>query len=372
VTRGSLRRSSVLLRRRGTEHGSWAELDPRGLLPPNPRRRRRAALQSERWHAGQPFVLSGTLEQVARAHGRAGLALGERLAAPAGLERWLAGEEHALAPRFVVAGPMGPSDDERDLAKLGVRAVPDGRELWMKAARLSPHVEDRSLRLRVSFGREGDDDASRDEAAHALVRELAVRVLPGAAALEADRELQAALERILRKPVLCTQHIAYWNAPNGGALFHHDAFDEDAEGGQRGVLFVQLEGRTAWLTLSIGDLAERVREFVVWFEEGDLPWLRAELDDPPGRFGELAALATDRRTLLRELALPGCGRFGPLVNRGPEFTSFLADAGHALFLSPGDALVLPNHGYERTAMHSVFCASPRTSYGVSTGLRARS
>ena len=58
-----------------------------------------------------------------------------------------------------------------------------------------------------------------------------------------------------------------------------------------------------------------------------------------------------------------------LVHRGPEFTTFLADAGHALVLHPGDALVLPNHGLTRTAMHAVFCGAPRPTHGLSLAIR---
>jgi hypothetical protein len=58
------------------------------------------------------------------------------------------------------------------------------------------------------------------------------------------------------------------------------------------------------------------------------------------------------------------------VNR-PETSAYLADAGHACVLRPGDVLLLPNHGLERTAMHSVWCASERPGYGLSLALRAR-
>jgi hypothetical protein len=71
----------------------------------------------------------------------------------------------------------------------------------------------------------------------------------------------------------------------------------------------------------------------------------------------------------KELGKPGCGRLGPLVGRGPEFTALLADAGHAFVLEPGDGIVLPNQGLECTCMHSVFCASQETTYGVSMAVR---
>ena len=59
------------------------------------------------------------------------------------------------------------------------------------------------------------------------------------------------------------------------------------------------------------------------------------------------------------------------MNRGPEFTSFLADAGHAYILEAGDAILLPNHGYTRTAMHSVFCASEEAGYSLSLAVRSK-
>jgi hypothetical protein len=184
------------------------------------------------------------------------------------------------------------------------------------------------------------------------------------------------VERFAAEPVLFTQHIAYWNGPEGGASFHHDAFAEDADAvagvGQLGVCYVQLSGSTAWLALSIADLGSRVREFAESLAEGALPWVRAQLF-PGARWARFEALVADDGALVTELALPGCGELGPLVNRGPEFTSFLADAGHAWILDPGDAILLPNHGLEhgleRTAMHSVFCAGDETGYALSLAIR---
>ena len=79
--------------------------------------------------------------------------------------------------------------------------------------------------------------------------------------------------------------------------------------------------------------------------------------------------ARDPQRLLRELGLPGCGRFAGLVNRGPEFTDFLTNAGHAAILEAGDVILLPNYGLARTAMHSVFCADDEPTYAVSAALR---
>src|SRR5262249_27405143 len=138
---------------------------------------------------------------------------------------------------------------------------------------------DDSLRVRVSFGRERIDDASGDLRRQRLVARLAETLFPETRLVADHRSLVPLIEGLVRDHVLFTQTIAYWNSPEGGALFHHDAFaqDEEAGPGQLGVCYVQLSGRTAWLALSTGDLAARVREFAAELADGSLPWVRAQL-----------------------------------------------------------------------------------------------
>ncbi len=85
------------------------------------------------------------------------------------------------------------------------------------------------------------------------------------------------------------------------------------------------------------------------------------------RFERLVAEPDD---LVQEPGHPGCGALGALVNRGPEFTGWLALHGHAAFLGPGDAILLPNHGLDRTCMHSVFCAGEERAFSLSVAVRA--
>jgi hypothetical protein len=151
-------------------------------------------------------------------------------------------------------------------------------------------------------------------------------------------------------------------------LFHHDAFAAAEENGQRGVLFVQLAGATAWLALSTMQLAKRVFEFAEQLT--DAPWIVEELA-PSGALDAVAAANGDPFALVDELGAPGQGRLGALVNHGPAFTSFLADLGHAVVLRAGDAILLPNHGWRATALHSVFCASSGPNFALSLGLRPR-
>lgn len=361
----------VELRRRGAWHGAWVELGRLGAgARPDP---------LERVRGGLPALLPGALAQLP---GRLAddleeaLVRAEDLARPGGLGRWLAERSHRLPAGLRAGGRLPLEDEERDVERIALSSG-DGADLWIKVSRLSAHPDDASLRMRFSFGREGDDDAAHDPERHRAVASLSARLLPEVRAVLDDPPLRRLLDSAWSSPVQPGQTIAYWNAPQGGALFHHDAFDEPRERRQLGVLFVQLVGRTAWLALDVATLAARVREFVGHLSDGELPWVREDLFGGPRGPGacsldlaQALQLARDDERLVRELAAPGCGALAPLVNRGPEFTAFLADAGHACLLRPGDVLLLPNEGLARTTMHSVFCASPDVTYGLSFGLRA--
>jgi hypothetical protein len=346
------------------------------------------ALLVNRWHACRPIVLPGFVKPFL-AEFAADIALREanreELSEPGGLRRFLAERAGDLEPAFAVLAKRATLfDPERDVERVLLESfAPNGQgrkieDLWLKAAWLSTHDSDASLRLRFSFGSERADDASRDILRQRVIGDLAARLLPETAVITEHPALVPLLEKCTGEAVLFTQHIAYWNAKSGGALFHHDAFAEDAlEDGawrQFGVCYAQLTGATAWLALSIEDLASRVLEFVEALDDGDMPWVRAQLCEgarPPisGGWERLLELARDPRACANEIALPGQGALGPLLNRGPEFTSFLADAGHAHVLEAGDVILLPNRGLHATCMHSVFCASEETGYSLSLAIR---
>lgn len=386
-------RERVALVRRGIDHGEWAELETTGLVPEV-----NADLHAwrQRWADARPILLRGQL--AGRVEAFAPL-LAER--AKLGAVLGQKGEQGAL--EMLIGAGLGRLDtafdaltqsDGRQLeASVGGDAEGDierrffthrdlpgpdgGADFWMKSQRLSRTEADRSGRIRLSFGAERVDDASHDDARHLAVAKLACALFPETELLRGDSDLLGLLEELdCPSPdaepmgdLFLTQDIAYWNAPNGGALMHHDAFDEDYESSQRAVVYGQLTGTTAWIALSTQELAARVTEFAELIEEGEMPWLRAALFRGTPGTSLLRKILKGGRFVFAELEKPGCGRLGRIVNRGPEFTSLLADAGHGFLVRAGDVLVLPNHGLDHTTMHSVFTASSETAYSLSLALR---
>ncbi len=364
----------VALHRRGVWHGDWAEL--REDLAPSDTFPLEARL-SQRWHEARPIVIRGLFTPTQGAEiGREREGLFEALAEVGGLRTFLRTVE--LSPQFELGVAQELADRERDIERHGftwrldpgASSTPVVSDLWAKSAWLSTHDGDRSLRLRVSFGAEGIDDGSRDHRRHRRVSELAASLFEEAEWLDSHEELRARIDGFAGEPTFLTQQIAYWNAPSGGARFHHDAFDEERLGGQLGVCYVQFGGVTAWLGLSNVDLAARVLEALEYMDEGELGWVRNALWPTGKSFDRALTLARNPRRCAREIMREGCGAFGGLVERGPEFTSLLADAGHGFLLGPGDAVLLPSHGFERACLHSVFCGSEEeVAYGLSSAIR---
>ncbi|MFT7670298.1 MAG: hypothetical protein ACI8X5_003006 [Planctomycetota bacterium] len=358
------------LTRRDHHHGSWAELDLSSFGVDPLRMGAESTLLKERWQAARPILLPGLFADFPEEEAQVGLAMAESLLEPGGLSNWLKQRKGPPPSDFAPATPE-PTSDERALEKISFERK-NGPALWTMSSRLSRVDNDASLRCRVSFGREVDDDASFDRDSHLDVTRLAEFALPGALRIDLDPGLGEILKTLVTDETYLTQHIAYWNAPNGGALMHHDAFAEENNGGQLGVVYTQLSGTTAWLCLSIEDLADRIEDYLEFLGEGGADWVRKALWPERRDLERLQARAHNRAAFLAELATPGCGRFGPLVNYGPDFSSFLADAGHAFFVRAGDSLLMPSHGLANCAMHSVFCASDERTYAISAALRSRS
>ena len=349
------------LTRRGRDHGHFVVLNDEEA----PLFDADSALK--RWRSARPTVLKGSFEE-AIPKATAGVELFQSLSEEPDLAAWSAQAElpGGLCPKHSQASFEDP---ERDLSKLIFTDPSEALgSAWAKLARLSTHPDDESLRLRIGFGQEGLDDASPILERQRLISELGKALLPGMEEICANRRVNSLLSKALKGPALLTQPLAYWNRPEGGALFHHDAFGENSPAGQRGVLYVQTHGETLWLALSIDDLVTRVSEMTDAMILGDLREIRESLYPNDG-LEPLLPILRDEELLREELGQPGCGKLSSLVNLGPSFTAWLADSGHACLLSPGDGILLPNHGVHHTCMHSVFCMSDHTTYAISMAIR---
>ncbi|MFK7742508.1 MAG: hypothetical protein AB8H80_19500 [Planctomycetota bacterium] len=219
------------------------------------------------------------------------------------------------------------------------------KDLWAKLAWITAEdPSDRSLRIRFSNGLDqleewlatGDHDASMGDL-------FALRTFPECAAMLTSEGLRTRLDRMIARPHRLSERIIYNNAPNGGAIFHHDA-----EPGQIGVVFAQLEGRTAWLTLPKRRLAALLNKRGY------------------GGGGKVEAHAIK--------ALDGCSEDDDLqflLNRDESFAAELAAVGALYILEAGDAIVLPSHGFDDVAWHSVLAVGDTPSLAHSYGIFPR-
>lgn len=365
--------------RRGHWYGQFAELEGDDLIPPpGPPRE---AILAQRWHTARPIVLPGFAQALPSfaTDIAARRRLHDELKQGGGLRAFLNEQLATEETPFVVHHrPPNTGDDPRDIERVTLhwRSEPTSegnsiRDLWAKSAWLSDRDDDESLRLRLSYGKEVAQDASRDLLKHRRISELAEVLLPECALVTSHPWLNNFLEQQIGGAVFFSQHIAYWNGLGGGALMHHDAFHEPLTGGQRGVLYLQLSGRSLWVAASIEDLCRRVIEFAAYLEEGELPWVRQRLFKKQADFEAFLRMCKRFPRVRKELGRPGCGKLGALVNQGPEFMSVLADAGHLSLLRAGDAILLPNQGLELTCMHSVFGISNDPGYALSFAIRER-
>jgi hypothetical protein len=289
------------------------------------------------WTRDAPVHLPGLLSEMVREHAaaiRRSRALFARLAAGADPTReiW---RRLGASRRFRPAGSSVDTGDAREIEKVHVDRMRGGRivapDLFAKFSWIRPELQDRSLRIRFSFGDELSSAWLQDPKRRRAANEYCEAVFPESAAIAGDRRLRRVLYQCRGQPLSMCERIVFANAPGGGARFHHDA-----EPTQRGVLYVQLAGATAWLALPKRELA------TAWRSSQARTALRAlDRDDA----------ATDR-----------------WLNSDPHLTRRLAEDGHLHVLRAGDVLLLPSHGHDDCAWHSVFALGTRPSLAHSYGL----
>jgi hypothetical protein len=326
------------LLRRGADLGFAVEVD---RTPPDPARAEAA------WRAGEPVFLPGMLGDAPARHDapiRACLAMFDRVRRGGSFLREL---ERRLADDADLryAGSTIDRDDPREVERVFVDAVPGGdpdgepvaKDLWAKLAWIADDESDRSLRIRFSAGLEQLEEwMQATDLTAGWVDRFAARAFPECAAILSCAPLRALLQRLLARSHRLSERILYNNAPGGGAVFHHDA-----EPGQLGVCFSQLEGATAWLALGKRRLAALLVK---------------------------VGFARTQRAAMAQLDDTSDERLWRLLNRDAAFTAQLAAARALFVLRAGDCILLPSHGIDDVAWHSVIALGARPSLAHSYGL----
>jgi hypothetical protein len=305
-----------------------------------------ARTERARWQAAEPLFLPGVLGDIERR---------EEASIQASLEMFarLRGEQSELLDELELrlhdddwlryAGSTVDRDDPRELERCFVDAEQGGQpvaqDLWAKLAWITDDPSDPSLRVRFSNGLDQLEEwmTTSDHTA-SWVDRFALHAFPECGAVLRCAGLRERLDRLVARPHRLSERIVYNNAPNGGAAFHHDA-----EPGQLGVVFSQLEGRTAWFTLA----KRRLVDLLVRFGMGRPRAVRAALD------------AGDDPDLLH------------VLNRDEGFARLLAAHGALFVLRAGDAILLPSHGFDDVAWHSVLAVGDQPSLAHSYGVFGR-
>ncbi|MDQ6951427.1 MAG: hypothetical protein Q9M26_07160 [Mariprofundales bacterium] len=278
--------------------------------------------------------------------------------------------QQQLADQFSLAMVSSEDHDQQAIEKLyfladvdaEVKDNMDDHEVWCKASWLSFHPDDASLRLRFSFGIEGIEDVAADPNREHLAGELCRRLFPESALISDDTTLQAQLAATLDLPAIdFVERIVYFNAPNGGALMHHDV-----ERGHAGVIYAQISGRTFWLALGKPQLIEEIRQFVATQPQAVAQALptseqRAALQQLCNHPEQMAQLLNQAEHTLLE----------SVIDHSAEFIHQVANHGYGYLLEPGDALLMPQTDEEACVWHTVFCLDDEPGEGLSFAMRER-
>lgn len=241
------------------------------------------------------------------------------------------------------AGSTVDQDDPREVERVFVNAEVDdaviAEDLWAKLAWIATDDSDSSLRIRFSNGLDQQEEwLTTSNHTASWVDQFALRAFPECHAILSCEPLRKRLDRLIARPYRLSERIIYNNAPNGGAVFHHDA-----EPSQLGVVFTQLEGRTAWFSMAKPRLARLLVKFGL-----------------PGFRGAIKAMDAGDDEAVHEI-----------LNRDAEFAALLAAHGGLFLLRAGDSILLPTPSFDNAAWHSVLAVGDRPSLAHSYGIFGR-
>lgn len=235
-------------------------------------------------------------------------------------------------------------------------------DLWVKISWLSFYEQDKSLRFRFSFGVDFEEDVARDRIRQKWASQLAEDVFPESRIVTDYQALLELLRHLLDSDdIKFVERIVYFNAPEGGAYFHHDR-----ERGHAGVVYAQITGRSFWLALPKVVLVAEIQMFVKECCAGTVEW---PANISPAMRKSLAALVRSNQQLTKELDSLANSALIQLINETEEFVQRLTSGGHGLIIEPGDFLILPQQTDELCCWHSVFCHGAETGQALSFAVR---
>jgi len=271
-----------------------------------------------------------------------------------------------LSPSFECLSSLHDLGDRQEIEKLEFDALQNealiAEDLWIKVSWLSFEEDDDSLRFRFSFGMEGYEDVAADLLRQKLAGQLQEAVFPESAIVTQNEKISQYLKSLLNlESIEFVERIVYFNAPNGGAQFHHDV-----ERGHKGVLFAQLYGRTAWLCLSKSTLIQQIQHFL---NDLNNQSVFAELFADTAAVNDLLDHYQQDAWLSNYLEEKNKEALDCLMNETPAFTQQLVENGFGYVLSPGDIILLPQMGLDRCAWHSVFCIDEHPGLALSFAMR---
>ncbi|MDQ6954210.1 MAG: hypothetical protein Q9M20_02055, partial [Mariprofundaceae bacterium] len=257
-----------------------------------------------------------------------------------------------LRPEFALLASSAEEHDEQGIEKVYFDVEKAGdicaEDLWCKASWLSFHDEDASLRFRFSFGMEGFEDVAADPERQLWAGELCERVFPESAIITKNTEILSLLQEILGKEPAFVERIVYFNAPNGGAQFHHDV-----ERGHAGVVFAQLSGTTFWLALDKQTLMDEMINFAENNAVSD----------------NLKTLIQHRGKLSDYMEEQDHAIVEELIDQQPDFIRYLIDKGYSHNLQTGDILLLPQQDLDHCVWHSVLTLGDDPGEALSFAVR---
>jgi len=276
-----------------------------------------------------------------------------------------------LGERFQMLSSRFDESDQQEIISIDFDVMEGDallmEDIWMRVSWLSYYENDASFRFRFSFGMENFDDVSNDPERQLAAAELSQCIFPESAIITENVPLITLLQNTLNIPSFnFVERIIYFNAPNGGAQFHHDA-----EKGHLGVVYAQITGETLWLALSRADLMTEISRFIL--SDENIIVLRetlASLLPDALLFDRFILSLKDHKQLSEILNDPSNEAISTLLNESVEFFNQLVSEGYASHLVPGDIMLLPQESMDKCAWHSVFCLGDEPGEALSFAIKA--